>query len=83
MAMHQQDPHWNVAVVFACFMCDECGDALVGENQSGESYGPGDDWYHRFGKYARRLGWHAETLDLDRVDSWRVLCPSCAKGRTA
>ncbi|VTR99427.1 unnamed protein product [Tuwongella immobilis] len=76
---HLDDPYYCVALVFTLFMCDRCREYLLGDAQSGESYGPGDDWYHRFGEFARRAGWHAETVSVPNDSTkWLVLCPTCA-----
>jgi hypothetical protein len=79
---HDDDPYYCVALVFTVFMCSRCSECLIGDDQTGESYGPGDDWYHRFGEFARRAGWHAETVTLPNcAQDWLVLCPACAAGR--
>jgi hypothetical protein len=79
MGPHDDDPYCCVSLVFTVFMCDRCSNELIGDDVTGESYGPGDEWYHRFGEYARRGGWYAETITVaNGSQEWRVLCPACA-----
>ena len=82
MRPHDNDPYYSVAVVFTIFMCDDCHMTLPGDDESGESYGPGDDCYYRFGQYAKRLGWYAVDISVPGVhEDWRVLCPACAAAK--
>ena len=75
---HDDDPYYCVALVFALFICDRCRSELIGDDPSGESYRPGDEWFHRLGEYARHLRWHAETVTNSAgTHNWRVLCPTC------
>ena len=79
---HDDDPYYCVAILFTVFQCDRCRECLIGDDYSGESYGPGDDWYHRFGEFARRAGWHAATVPSSHgSQDWFVLCPACAVKR--
>ncbi|WP_404309312.1 hypothetical protein [Neorhodopirellula lusitana] len=74
------DPYQDVALIFAGFQCDNCGDYCAG-NPDGSSDNPlgGSDSLEldcvTMARVARDLGWIV--ILATKPDEFRVRCPSC------
>ena len=74
MNQRDSDPYEDVALIFAGFICDQCGEALM-EHPS-MPYAPGDEWERAMAVLAKQRGWYAHWAAND--DS-TVYCPVCSK----
>ena len=67
------NPYHSVAMIYAGFLCERCGEYSSG--------GTGEQTPYRFAAEAVvRAGWMVEDRDPVRYD-YSVLCPACAGGR--
>lgn len=70
------DPYHSVAMIYAGFLCERCGNYCPGVPA-----GAGDTEqipYRVMAEFARDVGWLVEDRDPVRYD-YLVLCPECRK----
>jgi hypothetical protein len=68
------NPYHSVAMIYAGFLCDACGEYFPGEPNGGvdNSQVP----YRIMAETAQRKGWVVKDRDPARYD-YSVLCPEC------
>lgn len=70
------NPYHSVALIYAGFLCEECG-----ESSSGEAGGAGEQApYRLMGEAVQRAGWLVQGRDPARYD-YSIRRPACAAGR--
>jgi hypothetical protein len=78
MADVTNDSYTDVALIFACFLCQRCSAELL-RDPDWRPDDPDDDEWAAFGRLAREAGWRVEWVP--GRDDWLVHCPACARAK--
>ena len=66
-------PYHSVALIYAGFLCERCGESCSGDDGGSSGQTP----YRLMAEFVQRAGWLVRDRDPARYD-YEVLCPACA-----